>query len=98
MEYDCFHIRTLLVRFVSKSAINWFEMSPTIYPNASHENEGRFYVLIFGLNFKLRNLPDHLIREAPFIIIPGHDLNQVTIHNPGKFQIDYGRVAAFDNI
>ncbi len=39
------------------------------------------------LHFK--NFPYHLVGESPFIIIPGHHLKQVAIHNPGHAKVYY---------
>jgi hypothetical protein len=35
-------------------------------------------------------LADHLLGEAPFVVVPGHHLDQRGVHDPGQLQVDDG--------
>ena len=35
-------------------------------------------------------LADHLVGEAPFVVVPGHHLDQGGVHDPGQVEVDDG--------
>jgi hypothetical protein len=42
--------------------------------------------------------PDHLVRETPLVVVPGHDLDQGAVHHPGQVQVDHARAGVADDV
>lgn len=49
-------------------------------------------------DLNLLDLPDHLIRESPFIVIPRHDLYQVTVNYTRHLGVDNCRKGTLNNV
>lgn len=47
---------------------------------------------------KSPDLPDHLVGEAPLIVVPGHYFHQVAVHNPRHFQVDNSGEGTLDDV
>jgi hypothetical protein len=43
-------------------------------------------------------LADHLVSEAPFVVVPGHHLDQRGVHDPGQVQVDDGGAWVANNV
>src|SRR6185295_19888164 len=43
-------------------------------------------------------LTEHLIRVAPFVVVPAHDLDQIAIDDLGELKIDDGRAWVTDDV
>ena len=43
-------------------------------------------------------LADHLLGEAPFVVVPGHHLDQRGVHDPGQLQVDDGGARVTNNV
>ena len=44
------------------------------------------------------SLADHLLGEAPFVVVPGHHLDQRGVHDPGQLQVDDGGARVANNV
>ena len=45
-----------------------------------------------------QRLAQHLIRVAPFVVVPAHDLEQVPADDPGQLEIDNGRTRIANDV
>jgi hypothetical protein len=43
-------------------------------------------------------LADHLVREAPFVVVPRHQLDQRAVHDGGQLQVDDGGARVGDDV
>src|SRR5439155_18400224 len=63
--------------------------APRLAPPA-RTNATRPRLLMSGHVEDAAGLADHLVGEAPFVVVPGHHLDQRAIDDPGQLEIDDG--------
>jgi len=53
---------------------------------------------VMKLFIHFQDLPDHLVRESPFIVVPSHDLHKIAIHYPRHSPIHDRSIWTFDYV
>jgi hypothetical protein len=50
----------------------------------------RAFFLLVNLAGHGQSFSEHLVRESPFVVVPAHDLDQVSVDDSGEIEIDDG--------